>query len=84
MKQYCRYCAYLATGNGTWCAAHEREMSDSAAKRLNRCKDFDFNEIDAFFGNPNPYRPREPYRARHTEEVQGDQMNFFEKKGGEP
>ena len=80
MKQYCRYCAHLATGNGTWCAAHEREMSDSAAKRLNHCKDFDFCEIDAFGENLAGYHPREPYRERAAEEAQGEQMNFWEEK----
>ena len=84
MTQYCRYCVNLVAGNGTWCEKRQKEMSDSAAKRLNHCKDFDFNEIDAFFENPNPYRPREPYRARPTQEAQGEQMNFFEKKEGEP
>lgn len=57
MKQYCRYCAYLVTGNGTYCEAHEKELSDSYAKRANSCKDFDFCEMDAF-GLTNGYKQR--------------------------
>ena len=51
MKQYCRYCINLAAGNGTWCEKRQKEMSDSTAKRVNHCKDFDFCEIDAFGEN---------------------------------
>ena len=60
MTQYCRYCISLAYGNGTWCSKHKKEMSDSAAKRVNHCKDFGFCEIDAFGENLDGYHPREP------------------------
>lgn len=50
MKQYCRYCAYLVTGNGTYCEAREEELSDNYAKRVNTCKDFSFCRIDAYGG----------------------------------
>lgn len=75
MKQYCRYCAHLYTGNGTWCSEHKKEMSDTTAKRINKCKDFAFCEIDAFFENPNPYRPRKPYTER-IKPVNLEQMHF--------
>ena len=58
MAQYCRYCIHLATGNGIWCSKHEKELSESTAKCPNRCKDYDFCEIDAFAENMKPYRPR--------------------------
>lgn len=48
MKQYCRYCVYLVAGNGTYCEAHEKELSDSYAKRANSCKDFEFCRTDAY------------------------------------
>lgn len=57
MKQYCRYCVYLVTGNGTYCQAHEKELSDSYAKRANNCKDFEFCEMDAF-RETSGYKPR--------------------------
>lgn len=50
MKQYCRYCAYLITGNGTYCESHEEELSDNYAKRVNTCKDFSFCRVDAYGG----------------------------------
>ena len=78
MTQYCRYCINLAAGNGTWCSKHEKEMSDSTAKRVNHCKDFDFCEIDAFGENLAGYHPREPYRKHQTQEAQGKQLTIFE------
>ncbi len=77
MTQYCRYCINLAAGNGTWCSKHKKEMSDSTAKRVNHCKDFDFCEVDAFGENPRPYHPREPYRKRTDAEAQGEQTSLF-------
>lgn len=76
MRQYCRYCAHLYTGNGIWCGEHQKEMSESAAKRVNNCKDFSFNEIDAFYENPNPYRPRGEYKARIQAEESVEQMRL--------
>lgn len=57
MKQYCRYCSNLVTGNGTYCSVKNKTMADSTAKSLNHCKSFEFNEIDAFF-ETNGYKPR--------------------------
>ena len=34
-------------------------MADSTAKSVNHCKEFDFNEIDAFF-ETDGYQPRKP------------------------
>lgn len=58
-KQYCRYCAYCVSTLDAicWCEKLQKEMGDSSAKRVNRCKKFLFNEIDAF--NPEmKYKPR--------------------------
>ena len=82
MKQYCRYCVNLVAGNGTWCEKRQKEMSDSAAKRVNHCKDFAFCEIDAFCENLAGYHPREPYRKHQTQEARagldwlGDQLGM--------
>ena len=78
MKQYCRYCVNLVAGNGTYCEAHETDMSEVAAKRLNHCKDFDFCEIDAFGENLAGYRPREPYLEHQTQEARDEQTSLFE------
>jgi len=58
MNQYCRYCNNLVTGNGTYCEAKEKEISDRAASRINHCKKFEFNEIDAY-DIKRKYKPRE-------------------------
>ena len=57
MKQYCRYCTYLVTGNGIWCSVKKKPMSESTAKSINYCADFEFNEIDSF-GETDGYKPR--------------------------
>ena len=58
-KQYCRYCAHcVATLDDlAFCEKLQKEMSESSAKRVNSCKEFLFNEMDAF--NPEvKYKPR--------------------------
>ena len=60
MKQYCRYCRWLVTGNGIWCEKRQRTYSESYAKTANNCGDFELNVVDAFFENEKGYRPREP------------------------
>lgn len=64
MKQYCRYCIHLHTGNGIWCDEKKKELSESTAKSVNNCKMFDFCEMDAFFETdgykPRQSKPRQP------------------------
>ena len=76
MKQYCRYCSHLFTGNGIWCDAKQKIIPESTAKSVNHCKEFDFNEIDAFFENEKGYKPREQYKPRQAviDEVTGNQI----------
>lgn len=50
MKQYCRYCANLCYGDFPWCEVKQKEIRVSTAKSVNHCKDFLFNELDAFGG----------------------------------
>ena len=48
MKQYCRYCSHCSYGDIAYCNKLERTMSEEKAKRINRCKDFEFLGIDVF------------------------------------
>lgn len=64
MKQYCRYCIHLHTGNGIWCDEKEKELSERTAKTVNHCKQFDFCGMDAFMENTEGYKPRQPYKTR--------------------
>lgn len=57
MKQYCRYCAELVAGNGIYCGAHQKEMSEAKTKCPNHCQDFVFVNIDAY-GETSGYKPR--------------------------
>lgn len=79
MKQYCRYCAGLVAGNGTYCTKKNKEMSDSAAKHTNKCKDFELNPIDAF-GETDGYKPRKERRSKLTD---GTQLTIGEVEGRE-
>lgn len=38
-------------------------MRDSTAKSVNHCKEFEFNEMDAFF-ETDGYKPRKPKQAK--------------------
>lgn len=71
MNQYCRYCAWLVTGNGIYCSELNKEMSEVRAKGVNQCKTFKFNPIDAF-GLDKTYRPQE-VKNKHCD----GQMRLF-------
>ena len=74
MKQYCRYCSNLVTGNGIYCTEKKIVMQESTAKSVNHCDAFEFNEIDAFFETKG-YKERSPRKPR---ENTIDQINFDE------
>ena len=76
MKQYCRYCIHLVTGNGIYCQAKEFTMPESTAKGANTCKLFEFCEEDAF-GETKGYKPRERRSGSEKEEMQGEQMQLI-------
>lgn len=66
MKQYCRYCAYLCTGNGIWCDELKKKISEAAAKSPNRCHSFAYNPMDAF-DMDKQYKPREAKKVKKTQ-----------------
>lgn len=57
MKQYCRYCNHCIVGDVVYCEVLKITMSEEKAKRVNRCKEFVFNEIDVF-DLEKRYKPR--------------------------
>ncbi len=58
MTQYCRYCSHMVCGDANYCSKKEQCYSDEHIKRTNKCKDFDFNPIDALYENQEGYKPR--------------------------
>lgn len=50
MKQYCRYCtnAVLIDEGMIYCEAKKETRLQQNCITLNKCKDFDFNEMDVF------------------------------------
>ena len=68
MKQYCRYCTNLVTGNGIYCTEKKITMRESTAKSVNHCESFEFNEIDAF-GETSGYKPRKPKLTNEAEQI---------------
>lgn len=56
-KQYCRYCAYCTYGDAVYCEMKDKVMNIEAAKRLNKCPYFAFNERDVFNLN-HKYKPK--------------------------
>lgn len=57
MAQYCRYCIELTTGNGIYCEAKNKELSEAYTKRSNHCKSFIFCQMDAY-DETKRYKPR--------------------------
>ena len=76
MAQYCRYCAHLVTGNGTYCEMLNREVSDAYAKIANKCRSFELNPIDAFDLNKR-YTPRKP-KPDWVQKDKAGQLNMFD------
>ena len=67
MTQYCRYCGHCFVGNGNWCEALEKELTDSQIKRVNKCRTFAFNPMDVY--DPDrEYKPRKRYGKRQRPE----------------
>lgn len=69
MKQYCRYCCYLTTGNGVYCGKRKQIISEATAKAQNNCHDFAYNPIDAFMENEKGYQPRQPKKKQCDEQI---------------
>ena len=76
MKQYCRYCVHLHTGNGIWCDEKNLEMRESTAKCVNHCDRFGFCEIDAF-AETDGYKPRGA-RTPTIDEIGENQLRMEE------
>lgn len=62
MRQYCEYCAFLLTGNGIYCEAHNKELKESTTKTVNHCKDFEFLSASAY-DLDKTYKPRQKRKA---------------------
>lgn len=74
MKQYCRYCTYCIGEtdfvNVSYCSAKKKEMSSNSCKTENHCKEFVFNEIDAF-------NFEHKYKSIQKRVVDKRQLNLF-------
>ena len=80
MAQYCRYCNNFVTGNGDYCEKKEICMTEKQAKRTNKCKDFELNEIDAYYENLRGYHPRKNKVTRHKAMYKVEQINIYEEQ----
>lgn len=69
MKQYCRYCCYLVTGNGIYCNKRGKTLSEAAAKAANNCHDFAYNPQDAFMENEKGYQTRQPKKKQYDGQI---------------
>lgn len=76
MAQYCRYCCNMHCGDANYCSVNKACYSDEQICHTNKCKDFQFNEIDALTGNI--YKPRKPKQPKEND----NQMLFDLGKGG--
>ena len=69
-RHQCRWCTSLCTGNGIWCSEKKKCLSESYTKRVNKCKDFQFVNMDAY--TLEEYKQR----VRHNNQCEG-QVSFF-------
>lgn len=76
MKQYCRYCNNLVTGNGIYCAELKKERSEASTKVVNYCKHFEYNEIDAY-DLDHKYKPKRQVPRDADDTIEG-QMTIFD------
>lgn len=76
MKQYCRYCNNLVTGNGIYCTALNKERSEASTKVVNYCKHFEYNEIDAY-DLDHKYKPKRQIPRDADDTIDG-QMTIFD------
>lgn len=76
MKQYCRYCTGLVTGNGIYCTTLNKEKTEASTKVVNYCKHFEFCEIDAY-DLDHKYKPKRQIPRNSDDEIEG-QLSIFE------
>jgi len=77
MKQYCRYCASLVTGNGIYCEYLNKEKTEASTKVVNYCKRFEFCEVDAY-DLEHIYKPKiQRPRGSPDDQIEG-QMSIFD------
>lgn len=73
MTQYCRYCNNMVCGDANYCTVHNECYSEEQICRPNKCKEFEFNRIDALWKNLKGYRPR-----KAKEKIESAQMPIIE------
>lgn len=71
-RHQCRWCASLCTGNGIYCSEKQKCLSESHTKRVNKCPDFQFVNMDAY--TFEEYKPR----VRHNKNIEGQVSIFSE------
>lgn len=69
MNQYCRYCAWLSPSD-YYCEKKKICLSEKSCKRINKCKNFEFNEIDVF-DITRIYKPK-PQNKKLSEQLKLD------------
>lgn len=87
MKQYCRYCANAIDYDDMLVCEAEAPCGNNGsgkvysmvkAKRLNRCKSFEFNPNDLLSCDPDgsfrQYKPRAPYKPRAEQIAESGQI----------
>lgn len=70
-RHQCRWCCELITGNGIYCEAKNKCLSESYTKRVNKCRDFQFTDMDAY--TFERYKPR----VQYSKQIEG-QASLFE------
>ncbi len=80
MRQYCRYCSHLFYMDVPYCEVREACINEHTAKSPNHCRNFEFNEIDAFAGimEDGKFRTYKPRPERGPDPVKENQISLWE------
>lgn len=91
MKQYCRYCANALDYDGMLICEAKAPCGNNGAgkgydmekaKRLNKCKHFEFNLNDLLGQMPDgsfrQYRPRKAYKSKAQQALEAGQISIME------
>jgi len=57
----------MCCGDANYCSVKKITLSEQYIKRANKCKDFEFNPIDALFENKKGYQERKKQKANEDQ-----------------
>lgn len=67
----------MVCGDANYCSVKNKTYADSTIRRMNRCKDFKLNPIDALGENDEGYRP---YHKNQSNQLYQLELEYIKQK----